>query len=169
MKKTIVLTIILTMLLTFTAYASGDSGDKPLNIDISIPEDGASEIPVDKEIQLDFSNNVANEKVREINMENIKLIDGSGNEVEVNIEIADDQLYPDLKRTIKLIPVENLKEGTTYQVVIGPEVQAKNGNAIGEEITLSFTTVGGSTNTILYAGLGLILIAFVVYFIKRKK
>lgn len=169
MKKTIVLTIILTMLLTLTAYASGDSGDKPLNLDTSMPEDGATEIPVDTEIQLDFSNNVANEKVREINMENIMLLDGSGNEVEVDIEIADDQLYPDLKRTIKLIPQENLKGGTTYQVVIGPEVQAKNGNAIGEEVTISFTTAGGSSNTILYAGLGLILIVGILYFIKRKK
>jgi len=169
MKKTIVLTIILTMLLTLTAYASGDSGDKPLNLDISIPEDGATEISVDTEIQLDFSNNVANEKVREINMENIMLLDGNGNEVEVDYDIADDQLYPDLKRTIKLIPKESLKDGTIYQVVIGPEVQAKNGNAIGEEVTISFTTAGGSSNTILYVGLGLILVAGIVYFIKRKK
>ena len=169
MKKTIVLTIILTMLLTLTAYASGDSGDKPLNLDISIPEDGATEISVDTEIQLDFSNNVANEKVREINMENIMLLDGNGNEVEVDYDIADDQLYPDLKRTIKLIPKESLKGGTIYQVVIGPEVQAKNGNAIGEEVTISFTTAGGSSNTILYVGLGLILVAGIVYFIKRKK
>ena len=58
--------------------------------------------------------------------------------------MADDQINPDLKRIITVVPQNDLEEGKTYELIISGKLTAKNGNKIGEDTVITFTTEGAS-------------------------
>lgn len=106
----------------------------------SAPENGAEDVAVDSAIILGFSSNVVNMKISENNRECFLLIDAEGTEIESEVYLPDDQMEPENKRTITLTPTAPLFPGTEYAVVISADLIAKNGNALGSEIIIKFTT-----------------------------
>jgi len=136
MKKINLVVVLLFVIGTGFVFA----GDKPLSLKDSDPVNEAVDVPVDVEITLEFSNNVVNLKVSEHNAECLSLIDPDGEEVEVEIVFPDDQLEPDKKRIIYIVPVEPLLNGIEYTVVISEGLQAKNGMQLEEEVAITFTT-----------------------------
>jgi hypothetical protein len=136
MKKTYLVLVVLFV------FASGFlfAGDKPLSLKESDPEHEDVDVPVDIEITLEFSNNVVNMKVSEHNAECFSLLDPEGEELEIEIVFPDDQLEPEKKRIIYIIPVEPLESSTQYTVVVSEELMAKNGNQLGEEVEITFVT-----------------------------
>jgi hypothetical protein len=106
----------------------------------SNPSRGASSVSIDTEIYLLFNKNVVNMRVKENNVNNIRLIDGSGKEIPIDIIFADDQIEPEKRREILVKPKENLKKSTTYKVQILPDFMAKNGKKAGELIEVAFET-----------------------------
>lgn len=132
--------IALIVLILYLGTAALFAGDKPLSLESSSPADGTTGVPLDQQILLVFSNNVVNMKVSERNAACFTLLNGRGEEVEMEVYFPDDQLEPENKRNITLIPAGSLEKNTTYTVVISPEVTAKNGAVLGEEVRLSFQT-----------------------------
>lgn len=145
----LIASLILSLLVVVPGIAedgngSGGGQNEPLELLSSSPEDGQSEVALDtSEIKLSFSKNVVNMRVKEKNAKCFSLYAGE-KELPFKVEMADDQLYPEYKRDIVLIPEQELEPGTTYNVVVLPELEAKSGVALGQETSISFTTIGAS-------------------------
>ncbi|GAB6109859.1 Ig-like domain-containing domain [Fusibacter bizertensis] len=140
--------LILILLFNVQVFASnGGGGDNALSLETSTPATGAVDVSLEPEIVLTFSNNVANASVSESNIAAIKMVDQNNSLVALNIEVHDDQIFPDDKRLIFIKPTAPLLPLTQYTIIISPEVTSKNGSKIGEEVKISFTTLGESVAT----------------------
>ncbi len=125
---------------------TGGGQDEPLELVSSTPADGAGGVAVDTEIRLSFSKNVINMMVKDANLECFSLY--AGNEpIAVKVKMADDQIEPEYKKDVVLVPVESLKPGTSYTIKVDPELKSKSGVTLGEELKLGFTTANGTENT----------------------
>ncbi|WP_423055424.1 Ig-like domain-containing protein [Acetobacterium carbinolicum] len=170
---------------TTTAPGSGDGigggSDKPLTIVTTIPAAGASDIAVDTPIKLEFSKNVAYATVRDANLKAVTLWAGD-QLVKTEITMADDQLEPDLRNFIDIVPSEPLLEDTVYTIKVDKTLSSKSGVVLAEPLELTFTTVGtaeianqntnssSDVNTIwVIIGLMVIVVVVGVVVVKRKK
>ncbi|SHI34899.1 Ig-like domain-containing protein [Dethiosulfatibacter aminovorans DSM 17477] len=176
MKKTLVLVMALTLLLSIFTVAEGTEGNKPLFLDVSTPEDGAADIPVEQEIKLVFSKNVVNVSVKDNNLKCFTMEDSDGYDVPIEIVMGDDQIHPDQKRDIVIKPVEGLKEDMTYTIRISPDMLAKNGNTLGEEVMVTFSTMSTNPTSSLstfngtgIAMIALLIVVIVTIFIRKRK
>lgn len=157
MKKVIVIGVLFVLLLTSFALA----GDNAVALESSSVQDGQSDVAVDVVIELTFSNNVVNKSVAQNNASSIALR-SNGEGVRCIIDMADDQIEPELKRIINVIPVEPLEEGTSYELTISGALSGKNGNTIGEDVTISFTTQGAEKSGFTYWWLMVIVLGGIV-------
>ena len=174
---------------TTTAPGSGDGtgggSTEPLTIITVTPADKATEIAVDTPIKLEFSKNVAYATVRDANLKAVTLWAGD-QPVKAEITMADDQLEPDLRNFINIVPGEPLMEGTVYTIKVDTTLSSKSGDVLTEPLALTFTTVGtteiasqsstdtasGSTGintTWIIIGLMTIAIVVGVVIVRRKK
>ncbi len=164
MKKVII--ALMVLLLMSGVYAEG----KQLTLVTSSIEDGATEVSIDPVFELEFSNNVINMKIQKDNMNLIKLLNESGQEVPVEIIMADDQVSPELKRIVKVEPISLLEKGESYKLVVMAGFSSKNGSEIQEDVVISFDTEGGSTftfsNILIIASVALIVVIAVT--MKKK-
>jgi hypothetical protein len=169
MKRILVFSIIMVMMLSMTAFAGDNNGQSLLTITETIPVDGAKNIPVDQVIKLSFSNNVINSSIRENNMACFKLVDSDDNDVTIEVFMDDDQIHPDQKRIIKITPTEGFAENMTYTLKINGDMSGKNGNTLGDELTVSFSTVSTGIDSNVITIAAIFIIALVVVFIRRSK
>ena len=143
MKKITVLVLSLLMILSITSFA----GDKQLSLDTSSIEDGAREVSLTPEFNLVFTNNVINSSVRDNNMSAISMIDADGNNVDIEVLMADDQINPEEKRNVSVKVKGQLKEGSEYKLLFSSSFMGKNGSNLAEDLTIGFTTEGGSSSS----------------------
>lgn len=143
------------------------AGDDPLSLESSSIMDGQTKVPVNVEIELVFSNNVINQSVADNNVKCIKLMK-DGVETSIDIVMADDQVQPDLKRIIKVKPKENLQQGQKYQLIVSGQLTSKNGNKMGEDRVISFTTEGSAQYIFFIIG-GVLLIIILIFIVIRRK
>ncbi len=137
---------ILILLLMFSLSAVGVfAGDKQLELVSSSIEDGAEAVGLSPVFELEFSNNVINMKVQEANKAAIVLLNAAGEEMPIAVEMADDQVSPDLKRMVTVKTSEALSEGAAYELVIKSGFSAKNGTVIKEDTIIHFKTEGGAS------------------------
>jgi hypothetical protein len=170
MKKVLILVTVLVLVMGASAALAGDDA---VTLDTSSVKDGQTDVPVDVVVELEFTNNVVNKSVADENAACITLT-SQGEEVSIDIGMADDQVEPNKKRTIIVTPVEKLAEGTLYELKISGELSAKNGNKIGEDIIISFITAGEAANSgfaywwiIVVAAIT--VIAVLTFFLLKKK
>lgn len=175
-KKMVVLMIVTLLLVSLFAvpvYAGDGNGDSALKLENSSVIDGESNVEIDREIILTFSNNVVNLKVKDNNVKCFTLLDSDENVVSIEVKMADDQVERDKRNDIIIAPVEELREGTKYTLVVSSLLTAKNGNKLDEELTISFSTVGEvesnkQSSKILWIGV-ILLVVIVFVIIKKKK
>jgi len=127
---------------TGTGDGSGGGSDVAFALVQSKPLDGATGVNVSDSIWLLFNKNVVNLTVRDINIANIVLRDSDGDKVSAEVTMKDDQIEPEYRREILVVPSGPLDPGTTYELIIGSEMQAKNGDMLGKTYTVKFTTAG---------------------------
>ena len=164
MKK-LGLVLMVLLLITTSVFA----GDKALELDSSNVEDGAVDVVVTQEFKLVFTNNVINMKVKDENIKLISLKDSKGEAVEINVEMADDQVSPDLKRDVVVKAVSELNEGEVYSLVVQKGFSAKNGSLLADEVVINFTTVGGSGSSITLLIGGVFAVLIIGFFFMRKR
>lgn len=132
---------------TTTAPGSGDGSGggstEPLTIVTTTPADKAIDIAVDTPIKLEFSKNVAYATVRDANLKAVTLWSGD-QPVAAEITMADDQLEPELRNFINIVPSEPLKEGTVYTIKVDTTLSSKSGDVLIAPVALTFTTVGSA-------------------------
>lgn len=146
-KKLISILLVFVMLFAFTpiAFADGDgtgSGggkDEPLALVSSSPVNNQKNVATDLEITLEFSKNVVNMTVNENNMKCFTLKTKAGKLVATKVIMADDQVNPEGKNTIKIVPVSKLKAGTTYVLTISSKLKSKSGATLGKDKKITFT------------------------------
>ena len=146
------LVVLFCLFLTLPVLAEGGSGDgsggghnTPLGLASSNPADGASNVAVNTQIKLTFNKNVINMSVKDNNVKCFALYN-NGLQVPINVIMADDQIQPEYKREVTIAP-QSLQPGSSYTLKISPELQAKSGAVLGQEIKVSFTTAGGKSVT----------------------
>lgn len=189
-KFTMLLSLTLSILLLFRTpvYAGNGNGKSVPELKSSTPADGDTKVSLTPEITLIFTNNITNQSVRDNNMNCIKLTDSNGENVDIEISLADDQVEPDQKEPDQkeqavVIPKSTLKPDTKYTIVIAPELTSKNGVQAGKETTVSFTTQDGTSNVdttedapktenntvVFIVALGVIAVIMLGLFIFKKK
>jgi len=155
-RRAVAALIALFTLLTFAcaAFAEGGNGDgtgggkdKPLALETSSITNGAQNVPVDAEIELNFNKNVVHFTVRENNMKCFSMTDGSGKSVPVEVIMGDDQVDPSIKRIVTVKPKNALEPGTVYMLKISKNLTSKSGVSLGKDTYISFTTAAKATTT----------------------
>lgn len=166
MKK--VMIIILMLMVTLTGVYAGDGA---LELSSSSVKDGDKDVSIRAVFDLEFSNNVVNMKVNEANKAYIQLLDEAGQKVEIIVEMADDQISPELKRNVSVKAVNALEKNKTYTLVIEADFSAKNGSSLDDAINIEFTTEGGSSFTVVNILLmaAVMLMIMVAVFAAKKK
>ncbi len=160
--------VLLLNLFTFIVFAEEK---KALSLESSsIKNDEVVSLETE-EITLEFTNNVINMAVKDDNMKCFEIVDGAGNSIGFEVVMGDDQIEPEKKRLITLELQETLKAGESYKVIISSQVTAKNGNALGEDIEINFTTQASSSNyyTIIILAVVVIVVIFFVINSRKKK
>lgn len=185
MKRTsifLVLVMAVSMVITAAAWAAGEGSGggagKPLEIVSCSISDGETDVSLDREIKFVFSKNIANISVAENNRNCFTMTDSRGNAVPIEVITFDDQLESEKKNDIIVRP-EALQEAEQYTITISPDLQAKNGDKLGQEVKYTFSTVGyvpaeaGNTESSTQLWLYLVVIAVILVaafiFIKGKK
>lgn len=186
MKKKIVSTIGLLILIGLLATNGFAANGEPLTLESSNPANGAIDVSTDlEEIELMFSKNVVNMSVAENNMTCIDFVDADNNPVAFELIMADDQVDREKRDYLFIRPEAALSEGTTYIVKISKELTSKSGTSLEEALEVSFTTVGGeviiehddtepatpsSSNGLMWMGLlALAVIGFIGFQRSKKK
>ncbi len=154
-----IISVLVMTLFTSTALAA----DNPVSLDTSSIADGQNDVPLDASIELTFTNNVVNASVKENNAHCFELLCGD-EEVAIDVVMADDQIHPEQKRIITVVPKQVLQKGKKYSLMISGNLTAKNGNSIGSDTTISFTTEG-AVSYIWYIAGGAIVVSAAVAFV----
>lgn len=140
----------------------------------SNPATTAKDILVGSTFTLEFSKNIAYVTVRDGNLKAFTLWEGN-TQVPADVTMADDQLEPDLKNFVIIIPKEDLKAGTSYTLKVGNTLTAKSGVVLAAPLELTYTTttpapgIFSTSNIILFIALGVILIVVIVILVMRRK
>ncbi|OPX86447.1 MAG: hypothetical protein A4E53_02880 [Pelotomaculum sp. PtaB.Bin104] len=160
-----------------TGTGEGLNAGIALNLVSSSVADGDTGVPLDPVIQLDFNKNVVNVTVLENNSKCFHLIDNSGAPVPVSLIFPDDQLQSTFKRSVFILPKENLKMNSKYELVVDSNLLAKNSTGIDNAYSITFETgavaTGGRNEALLELGNDIIVyntaLAKTEYSVPREK
>ncbi|KNZ40396.1 Ig-like domain-containing protein [Acetobacterium bakii] len=154
---------------------SGGGKEEPLALVSADPAVATEDILVGSTFTLEFNKNIAYVAVRDNNLKAFTLWEGD-TLVPVDVTMADDQLEPDLRDFVLIVPKEDLKAGTAYTLKVDNTLVAKSGAVLTEPMELTYTTVTPNasifttTNIILMIGAGIVVVAVIaVVVMKRKK
>jgi high-affinity nickel permease len=170
MKKTILISLVLVLLMGTMGFADG-----VLMLEQSNIEDGAMDVSISPEFILDFSNNVVNMSVKDNNMQMFTLMNESSEEISVIVEMGDDQENRDIRNTIIIKTEQPLIEGSVYILNISKDLTSKNENKLEEDMQISFTTegekpgeVGTDSSTIFLMVVGALAVIVLVVVAKKR-
>lgn len=124
----------------------GINKDIALTLEKSSVPDGASDVAVNETIQLDFNKNICNITVLSNNKMCFHLTDPDGKAVPIRLIFPDDQVQHDYKKQAFIIPQQDLESNTQYRISVDSTLLAKNGTAIDNAHTITFTTGTGRTD-----------------------
>ena len=123
---------------------------------------GARGVPLNPIIQLNFTKNVVNFLAARQNAACYHLVDGEGNSIPIRVIVPDDQMQQDVKRSVFIVPAENLRPDTIYTLAVDNTLISKNGDRIDDAHNIVFKTgtqVSDKANSVL-AGLGMNVLTF---------
>lgn len=123
---------------------SGNGGNQgePLTLASASITDGQNNVPLKPQIKLVFSKNVVNMTIRDANKKCFSLLNDKGNNISIQVEMADDQIDFEKRDDVLITPTKNLLPGSRYIIKIAPDLQSKSGVKLGKEIRISFKTLG---------------------------
>lgn len=123
---------------------SGGNSGVPLTLSSSTITNGQKGVTLKPQVKLTFSKNVVNMTVKDANQKCFSLQTIKGKSVSLQIIMADDQIEFEKRNDIIIIPSRNLLPGTSYILKIAPELQSKSGVKLGQEIQITFKTLGAT-------------------------
>ena len=131
---------VLSLFPTCVHAENGEGSNSPLILESCSPASGMSELSADAAITLNFSKNVSNFTVRDNNMTCFSAVDSSGNPIDIVVEIGDDQVDREIRRTIVVRPLSQWPSGETFTLTVSADLASKSGVALGTPVMLTYTT-----------------------------
>ncbi|BAF58374.1 hypothetical protein PTH_0193 [Pelotomaculum thermopropionicum SI] len=96
-------------------------------------------------IGIRFATNVATSTYFSSNQAAFRLLDASGNSVSIRVDRSGDGTPSDVNRNyLFVIPQVALKSGSSYKIIIGPDLTSNNGMSAGVQQEIEFTTAGSA-------------------------
>lgn len=123
---------------------SGGGKNNLLALVSSDPSDGQKDVTLPVQIKLVFSKNVINMTVKDNNLQCFSLWDEGGEQIPVEVRMGDDQIQPELKRDIALVPLRKLEPGKGYTVKILGALQSKSGATMENDVKVNFETAAAN-------------------------
>ncbi len=146
----LILTVVLLLTLSIpAAFAAGGGGGgggtgggsgDPLALVSVTPEDGAVDVAQPVEIKLVFSKNVVHMSVHDANAQKFNLTDADGVMVPLEVVMADDQIEPEKREEVILIPKEELTPDTVYTITVAAGLESKSNTVLEQDLKLTFRT-----------------------------
>jgi hypothetical protein len=135
------------------AGTPGVSGQKPLAYLGTVLVDGgkidnATDVPLNPKLKIEFDKNVVNSLFWANNSQCFSMKSSNNEAIPLNVTKVDDTVDFSQRQLIFVQPVSPLQPGTSYQLIISPNLQAKNGVAVlggttnGQGVTVAFKTIG---------------------------
>lgn len=119
------------------------AGERPLNLVFSIPRDGATNVsPSRTTILCAFNKNVVNDSVWGTNQNQFRLFRGT-TRVDIRVTRIRDTVDFSMRGRIFVRPVGGLRPSSSYRLVILPNLVGRNGETLGETVTIRFRTGSG--------------------------
>lgn len=146
---TVLLALLMLLLSAFPAFAEGGNGDgtgdgagreNPLTLASSSVPDGAQNVDPNVHVVLTFTKNVVHFNVKENNLQCFSVTDSQGNAFPIRVVMGDDQVDPEAKRVVTIVPQSPYQAGETYTLTVKKGLTAKNEeNVLEEDVNLRFT------------------------------
>jgi len=147
----LILTVVLLLTLSLpAAFAAGGGGGggggtgggsgEPLALVSVTPEDGAVDVAQPVEIKLVFNKNVVHMSVHDANAQKFNLTDADGVMVPLDVVMADDQIEPEKREEVILIPKEELTPDTVYTITVAAGLESKSNTVLEQDLKLTFRT-----------------------------
>lgn len=146
---TVLLALLMLLLSAFPAFAEGGNGDgtgdgagreNPLTLASSSVPDGAQNVDPNVHVVLTFTKNVVHFNVKENNLQCFSVTDSQGNAFPIRVVMGDDQVDPEAKRIVTIVPQSPYRAGETYTLTVKKGLTAKNEeNVLEEDVNLRFT------------------------------
>lgn len=135
------------------ASSPGVSGQKPLSyLGTALVNggsvDNATNIPLNPSFKLQFDKNVVNSLFWENNSKCFSMKSDKNENVPIKVSKIDDTVDFSQRQYIFVTPVNPLQPGTSYHIIVSPNLQAKNGVSTlggttnGQGVTITFKTMG---------------------------
>lgn len=145
--------VLFTALPALAANGSGDGDGKGggkggLTLVSSFPQNNDKDVALPVVIKLEFSKNVVNMSVKENNLKCFSLLNSENQSIPIEVQMADDQMEPDRKREIVVVPKEKLDPGSSYTLKINANLTSKSGVNLGKDIEITFITQGESKTNV---------------------
>ena len=146
---TVLLALLMLLFSAFPAFAEGGNGDgtgdgagreNPLTLASSSVPDGAQNVDPNVHVVLTFTKNVVHFNVKENNLQCFSVTDSQGNAFPIRVVMGDDQVDPEAKRVVTIVPQSPYQAGETYTLTVKKGLTAKNEeNVLEEDVNLRFT------------------------------
>lgn len=137
------------------------------------PEDGQKSTSIENmSVKLHFNNEMGNKSSVKANEKAFRITDNEGKQIPIRIfyNPKDAKEVMVLADTVKIAENKNLmiKDNTEYTLHISKDVTDNQGNTLGKEETVSFTTLNQSQNTKVYMVMMVVMFGGMFIFTSRQ-
>lgn len=172
MKRIGAVICLVLMVVTMTA-ATCFGADNALKIEKSYPEDGQKSTSIENmSVKLTFNNEMGNKKSVAANAKCFRITDNEGKALPIRVFYNPKDKYEVmvLADAVKIAEDKNLrvKDNTEYTLHISGDVTDNNGNTLGADQKISFTTLNQSKNTQVYMIMMVLMFGGMFIFTSRQ-
>ncbi len=172
--------VIIMSVLLMAPAAFADNGSSTataaktdLEIMSSSPEDGATGVAVDNlSVKIRFNKDVypASADIKKANAKQFKLADADGKNIPLQVYYSDkDEGLILVAADVYSGKTKNVIKGdVTYTLAVGKDFQAADGSTMGQQKTISMTTLNQGRSTAIYMILMVLMMAGMVFFTVRS-
>ncbi|MEE0742297.1 MAG: Ig-like domain-containing protein [Emergencia sp.] len=171
MKRTGVILCLTALIVAMTASLS--FGAQPLKIVEHYPGDEQKNTSIENMgVKLTFNNDVGDKDSRKANRKCFTITDDKGQEIPIRVffDPDDSKKVMVLADTIKIAENKDLKikDNTKYTLTISGELKDNDGNTLGQDEVISFTTLNQSRNNSIYMVMMVIMFGGMFFFSSRQ-
>lgn len=170
MKRTGVVVCLAALIITMTASVC--FGAKSLEIVETYPKNEQKNTSIENmSVKLEFSNSMGNEASEAANANCFRITDDEGKELPIRVfyNPDDDKEVMVLADAVKISEDKiKIKDNTEYTLYISGDVTDNDGNTLGEDQTVSFTTLNQGRNTQVYMIMMVVMFGGMFIFTSRQ-
>lgn len=164
--------IVCLAALIVTMTASVCFGAQSLKIVDQYPNDGQKNTTKDNMcVKLWFNNDMDSEELQKVNKDCFTITDPKGKKLPIKVYYnnpKDKKQIMVLADTAKINTTKDIKDNTEYTLTISGKLQDKDGNVLGEDQKISFTTLNQGQSTKIYMIMMVVMMGGMFIFSSRQ-